>query len=125
MIALSLLSSVLAIDQCGDAQNCTACLALCWFMGRSLEGKGEPIQGWGGRLQVKAMPVPAVICADACRAWLGQDSMTQQSVTAQPFKCRARAVAADVEEAGLKDRTVIHAPPLPISYGTHHRWAEG
>ncbi|KAI3435989.1 hypothetical protein D9Q98_002047 [Chlorella vulgaris] len=40
---------------------------------------------------------------------------------------RARAVAADVEEAGLKDRTVIHAPPLPISYGTHHSkffWAE-
>ncbi|KAL4859226.1 Acyl-coenzyme A oxidase [Chlorella vulgaris] len=40
---------------------------------------------------------------------------------------RARAVAADAEEAGLKDRTVIHAPPLPISYGTHHSkffWAE-
>lgn len=36
------------------------------------------------------------------------------------FTCRVALMRQHVLEAGLQDRVVIHAPPLPIPYGTHH-----
>jgi hypothetical protein len=36
--------------------------------------------------------------------------------------CRARQIVQDVQAAGLQDRCTVFAPPLPIQFGTHHRW---
>lgn len=38
-----------------------------------------------------------------------------------PCPCSAQAISSHVAAAGLSDKTAIFAPPLPISFGTHHR----
>lgn len=35
--------------------------------------------------------------------------------------CSHAAIADAVRRAGLTERTVVHVPPLPIQFGTHHR----